>query len=86
MLPLKVWTWERESVERISSSVHCLEFYGWSPVTTFAIAERVKRTNITLKRYLYKQIEYASGIILNWWSAPAMVTQRDPTLWIGSLL
>lgn len=65
MLPLKVWTWETESAEHISSGVHCLEFYGWSPVTTFAVAERVKRANITctLQSYLYKQTEYASGLL-----------------------
>lgn len=63
MLPLKVWTWETESAEHISSGVHCLESDEWSPVTTFAVAERVKRTNITLQSYLYKQTEYASGLL-----------------------
>lgn len=63
MLPLKVWTWETESVGHISSGVRCWEFYGWSPVTTSAVAERVNRTNITLQSYLYKQTEYASGLL-----------------------
>lgn len=65
MLPLKVWTWETESVGHISSGVRCWEFYGWSPVTTSAVAdhERVNRRNITLQSYLYKQTEYASGLL-----------------------
>lgn len=63
MLPLKVWTWETESAEHISSGVHCLESDEWSLVTTFAVAEREKRTNITLQSYLYKHTEYASGLL-----------------------
>lgn len=48
MLPLKVWTWETESAEHISSGVHCLESDEWSPVTTFAVAKRIKKKKQTL--------------------------------------
>lgn len=49
MLPLKVWTWETESAEHISSGVHCLESDEWSPVTTFAVAERIKEQTLHYK-------------------------------------